>query len=135
MRVLGDGMRFRTVRLLIGLVAVLFFVLGPVLIVSASEVVVATEESPYTPPEVDQVDLPNFLRALEPLARLPLWGQAAVLSAGVAGMFFVVPMVFRWVWNLGEDREDEWSANEKNGSEGRHAGADGSQAVEDRHVS
>jgi hypothetical protein len=41
------------------------------------------------------------------LARLPLWGQAAVLSAGVAGMFFVVPMVFRWVWSLGPESEEE----------------------------
>jgi len=38
---------------------------------------------------------------------LPLWGQAAVLSAGVAGLFFVVPMVGRWVWRLGEGHDDE----------------------------
>jgi hypothetical protein len=77
------------------------------LVVSAAEVGVATEEAPYTPPDVDEVDLPQWLQLVEPLARLPLWGQAAVLSAGVAGLFFVVPMVFRWVWNLGERREDD----------------------------
>jgi hypothetical protein len=48
----------------------------------------------------------------EPLAALPLWGQAAVLSAGVAGMFFVVPMVFRWVWSLGPDHAPEDEAGE-----------------------
>jgi hypothetical protein len=115
-----QGYRFRAIRLLVGLAAVILVLLGPALIVSATEVVVATEESPYTPPEVDEVALPQWLQALEPLARLPLWGQAAVLSAGVAGMFFVVPMVFRWVWNLGEDREDEGPTNGKNGSAGKH---------------
>jgi hypothetical protein len=39
----------------------------------------------------------------------------------MAGMFFVVPMVFRWVWNLGDDREDEAPTNGKNGSASRHA--------------
>jgi hypothetical protein len=111
-----QGYRFRAIRLLVGLAAVILVLLGPALIVSATEVVVATEESPYTPPEIDEVELPQWLQALEPLARLPLWGQAAVLSAGVAGMFFVVPMVFRWVWNLGEDREEEKTNNGKHES-------------------
>jgi hypothetical protein len=31
-------------------------------------------------------------------------------------MFFVVPMVFRWVWNLGEDREEEKTNNGKHES-------------------
>ena len=106
-------MRFRTARLLVGLGAVLFLVLGPMLVVSAAEVGVATEEAPYTPPDVDEVDLPQWLQAFEPLARLPLWGQAALLSAGVAGLFFVVPMVFRWVWNLGERPVDEEASNGK----------------------
>ena len=51
---------------------------------------------------------PGWLRFFEPLAALPLWGQAAVLSAGVAGLFFVVPMVGRWVWSLGEGHDDEF---------------------------
>jgi hypothetical protein len=91
------------------------------LVVSAAEVGVATEEVPYTPPDVDEVELPQWLQAFEPLARLPLWGQAAVLSAGVAGLFFAIPMVFRWVWNLGDEREDEVPNNGKNGSGGKHA--------------
>ena len=113
-------MRFRIVRLLAGLAVVAFLVLGPALFVSAADdagaaedagaagqVVTAQEESPYTPPEFDSVEPPGWLEPLEPLARLPLWGQAAVLSAGVAGMFFVLPMVFKWVWKLGEDRQNE----------------------------
>lgn len=99
-------MRFRTMRLLAGFVAVAFLVLGPALFASADDgpntAVVAQEDTPYTPPEFNSVEVPSWLEPLEPLARLPLWGQAAVLSAGVAGMFFVVPMAFRWVWNLGE---------------------------------
>jgi hypothetical protein len=97
-------MKFRIVRRLAGFAVVAFLVLGPALF-AAAEAVPATsivaQEAPYTPPEINSVDVPDWLRPLEPLARLPLWGQAAVLSAGVAGLFFVVPMVFRWVWNLG----------------------------------
>jgi hypothetical protein len=110
----GVTMRFRIVRLLAGFAVVAFLVLGPALFVSAADdgmagdgrIVVAQEESPYTPPDINSVDMPSWLEPLEPLARLPLWGQAAVLSAGVAGMFFVIPMAFRWVWNLGEDRQN-----------------------------
>jgi hypothetical protein len=110
-------MRFRMLRFLAGVAMVAFLVLGPALFaVAATFAVVAQEESPYTPPEINSVDVPNWLQPLEPLARLPLWGQAAVLSAGVAGMFFVVPMVFRWVWNLGEGRADEGVENGKHES-------------------
>jgi len=105
-------MRFRIVRLLMGFAVVALLLLGPALFVSADDdlagddrMVVAQEEAPYTPPEIDSVEMPSWLEPLEPLARLPLWGQAAVLSAGVAGAFFVLPMVFKWVWKLGEDRQ------------------------------
>ena len=94
------------VRFLAGFAVVAFLVLGPALFAAANTsvyAVVAQEEAPYTPPEINRVDLPSWLEPLQPLARLPLWGQAAILSAGVAGMFFVVPMVFKWVWNLGDD--------------------------------
>lgn len=98
-------MRFRTIRLLIGFAFIALLVIGPALFASADSgsAVVAVEEAPYTPPEVESADVPSWLQPLGPLARLPLWGQAAVLSAGVAGLFFVVPMVFKWVWFLGED--------------------------------
>ncbi len=99
-------MRFRMVRLMAGFFVVAFLVLGPALFAAADAVPstpIVAQEAPYTPPEIDSVDVPDWLEPLEPLARLPLWGQAAVLSAFVAGMFFVVPMVFRWVWNLGSN--------------------------------
>ena len=99
-------MRFRMLRFLAGVVVVAFLVLGPALFAAAGtadQAVVAQEEAPYTPPEINSAEVPGWLEPLQPLARLPLWGQAAVLSAGMAGMFFVVPMVFRWVWNLGDD--------------------------------
>lgn len=103
-------MRFRFARLLGAFAVVVFLLLGPGLIAIAATdsapVVAAQEDTPYTPPEINSVDVPSWLEPLEPLSRLPLWGQAAVLSAGVAGMFFVVPMVFRWVWNLGDDQTE-----------------------------
>jgi hypothetical protein len=68
---------------------------------------VVAQETPYEAPEIEEREPPGWLKPLEPLAALPLWGQAAVLSAGVAGLFFVVPVVFRWVWKLGPDNEEE----------------------------
>lgn len=107
MRVQGRRSVFHKARLIVGFLAVLFLLLGPALLVSATEAATtAQEESPYTPPEFDDAEVPSWLAPLEPLAQLPLWGQAAVLSAGVAGMFFLVPLVFRWVWKLGEDRKN-----------------------------
>lgn len=38
---------------------------------------------------------------LEPLAVLPLWAQAGILSAAVAGLFWVLPLLVRWLWQLG----------------------------------
>jgi hypothetical protein len=67
---------------------------------------VVAQQTPYEAPDIEEREPPAWLKPLEPLAALPLWGQAAVLSAGVAGMFFVVPMVFRWVWRLGPDQDD-----------------------------
>ena len=107
----GVVVRFQVVRILAGFALVAFLLLGPALLVSADEgvhlAVSAQEDTPYAPPDIESVDVPSWLAPLEPLARLPLWGQAAVLSAGVAGMFFVIPLVFRWVWKLGEDRDGE----------------------------
>jgi hypothetical protein len=94
-------------RLLIGLGFVAMLVLAPAMgaLADTSHLDVVAQ-TPYEGPEIDEVEPPGWLAPLEPLARLPLWGQAAVLSAGVAGMFFVVPMVFRWVWRLGPDDKD-----------------------------
>jgi hypothetical protein len=94
-------------RLLIGLSFVAVLVLAPAMgaLADTSHLDVVAQ-TPYEGPEIDEVEPPGWLAPFEPLARLPLWGQAAVLSAGVAGMFFVVPMVFRWVWRLGPDDKD-----------------------------
>jgi hypothetical protein len=97
----------RLARLVVGLAFVAMLVFGPALIATADSGVVVAQETPYEPPDITEVDTPGWLRFFEPLAALPLWGQAAVLSAGVAGMFFLVPMVFRWVWSLGPDNEPE----------------------------
>jgi hypothetical protein len=96
-------------RLLVGLGFVAVILLGPALGVLAYVVSpdIVAQQTPYEAPEIDEREPPAWLKILEPLAALPLWGQAAVLSAGVAGMFFVVPMVFRWVWRLGPDQDDE----------------------------
>ena len=95
-------------RLLVGLGFVATLLLGPALgAVAQTHRVSVVAQTPYEAPEIDEVDPPSWLAPLEPIAALPLWGQAAVLSAGVAGLFFVVPMVFRWVWKLGPDDDDE----------------------------
>jgi hypothetical protein len=102
-------MKKEKVRWLIALGFVAMMLLGPAtgaLADSGSQVVVA-QEVPYQTPDIEEREPPGWLRPLEPLAALPLWGQAAVLSAGVAGLFFVIPMVGRWVWRLGEGHDDE----------------------------
>lgn len=67
--------------------------------------VVTAQTGPYDAPEFVEVDLPGWATPFEPLARLPLWAQAALVSAAVAGLVFVVPIASRWVWSLGEDAE------------------------------
>ena len=104
--------KFQKVRSLVALAFVTALVLVPAAAALADSVTVA-QETPYEAPEIQEVETPSWLRPLEPLAALPLWGQAAVLSAGVAGMFFVVPMVFRWVWSLGPDNEPEDEGGEQ----------------------
>jgi hypothetical protein len=99
-------------RLLVGLGFVAILLIGPALGAVADSGAVVAQETPYEAPDIEEREPPDWLKPLEFLAALPLWGQAAVLSAGVAGMFFVVPMVFRWVWRLGPDQdrpEDEGS--------------------------
>lgn len=103
----------RVARLVVGLAFVAMLVFGPALIATADAGVIVAQETPYEAPEIQEVDTPGWLRFFEPLAALPLWGQAAVLSAGVAGMFFVVPMVFRWVWSLGPDNETDDEGGEQ----------------------
>ncbi len=96
-------------RVLIGLAFIATLVLAPAVGALADSIDGAdllAQETPYQPPDIQEVDTPSWLRPLEPLARLPLWGQAAVLSAGVAGLFLVIPMVGKWMWKLGEGRGD-----------------------------
>jgi len=98
---------FRKVRLLVVLAFVTALVLVPAAGALADGRTVVAQETPYQAPDIEEREPPAWLKPLEPLARLPLWGQAAVLSAGVAGLFFVVPMVGRWVWRLGPGHEEE----------------------------
>jgi hypothetical protein len=95
-------------RWLIALGFIAMMLLGPATgaFAAATAPDVVAQETPYEAPEIEEREPPAWLKPLEFLAALPLWGQAAVLSAGVAGMFFVVPMVFRWVWRLGPDQDD-----------------------------
>jgi hypothetical protein len=110
----GELRTFRLPRFVIGLVFMLALLLAPALAAAAevANVSVVAQETPYQPPEIQEVETPSWLQPLQPLARLPLWGQAAVLSAGVAGMFFVVPMVLRWVWRLGPETERDVNGGE-----------------------
>jgi len=93
------------VRALVGLAFIATLLLAPAvgaLADTADGADLLAQENPYQTPDIQEVETPSWLRPLEPLARLPLWGQAAVLSAGVAGLFLVVPMVGKWMWKLGE---------------------------------
>ena len=90
---------------MLGFVAMML--LGPALGTLADSGQVVVAQTPYEAPEIDEVEPPGWLAFLEPLAALPLWGQAAVVSAGVAGLFFLVPMIGKWVWSLGEGSEDD----------------------------
>lgn len=65
--------------------------------VGSEAIPVAQEDSPYQPPTVE-ADTPAWLEPFDPIAELPLWSQAALLSAGVAAGVFVVPTAGRWVW-------------------------------------
>jgi len=110
MRSAGEMGEHRVGRMVTGLLFLSALLLGPALgVFAAAEESVTAQETPYQTPEFNEIDPPSWLEPLEPLARLPLWGQAAVLSAGVAGLFFVVPMVGKWVWKLGENGRHEES--------------------------
>jgi hypothetical protein len=62
-----------------------------------------TEYVPGAQPIGDDVsELPGWLRLLAPMSQLPLWGQAAVLSAGVATLIVVLSRITRWVLRLGD---------------------------------
>jgi len=98
---LGFG-AFRKALVVASLIALITLV-GALVISLEPQPPPVVEDDSLETPDVAALDVPEWLEPLEPLARLPLWGQAAVLSAGVAGMFFVLPMVFKWVWKLGED--------------------------------
>jgi hypothetical protein len=63
----------------------------------AAELPATAQESPYQAPDLIQVDLPSWAEPLEPLAALPLWAQAALASAFVGGLFYLVPAIGRWV--------------------------------------
>ena len=104
---------FQKVRHLVALAFVTALVLVPAAGALAAAGTVVAQETPYQAPDIEEREPPAWLKPLEPLARLPLWGQAAVLSAGVAGLFFVVPMVGKWVWRLGPGHEDEYDDDEE----------------------
>ncbi len=64
------------------------------------------EGSPYEPPDFEQVEPGFWSDRFEVFTRLPLWMTAAILSAGVAGLALVAPMVARWLWNLGSEEQE-----------------------------
>jgi hypothetical protein len=63
------------------------------------------EPAPYQPPDLIEVDLPSWVAPFAPLAALPLWAQAALVSAVIAGLIFIVPILSRWLMRLGQDAE------------------------------
>jgi hypothetical protein len=63
------------------------------------------QPAPYQPPELIEVDLPSWVAPFAPIAALPLWAQAALVSAVIAGLIFIVPILSRWLLRLGQDAE------------------------------
>ena len=60
--------------------------------------VVVAQVSPYQPPELTNVVLPSWVVPIEPIARLPLWTQAALASAVLVSAFFVLRVISQWAW-------------------------------------
>lgn len=59
--------------------------------------------SPYQLPQVPGGNTPAGLDLFAPFSRLPLWAQAAIVSAVTTAAFFAVAAVVRWVWRLVSD--------------------------------
>jgi hypothetical protein len=64
------------------------------------------QEQPYRP-GVTEIEPPNWLAPLGPLASLPVWAIAAILAAAAAAIFVVVPTVVKWIWVLRSTRDSE----------------------------
>lgn len=54
--------------------------------------------SPYQPPPLTGGDGPSWFSPSSVFSQLPLWAQAAVVSAAVTILFFVLTAVVRWTW-------------------------------------
>jgi hypothetical protein len=63
------------------------------------------QPAPYQTPEFIEVDLPSWAAPFAPIAALPLWAQAALVSALIAGLIFIIPVVSRWLLRLGQEAE------------------------------
>jgi hypothetical protein len=75
------------------------------MILSAQVAGAQVQPSPYQPPDLTEVDLPSWVAPFAPIASLPLWAQAALVSAVIAGLIFVVPIISRWLLRIGQDAE------------------------------
>ena len=97
----------RLVRPILVMAALMSLALGMVLVWSQTAkaalddgLVVVAQESPYQPPELTRIDLPSWAVPFEPVARLPLWAQAALASAVLVSAFLIVRVIAHWAWGL-----------------------------------
>lgn len=61
----------------------------------------ADDLAPIQPPDTATVDPPSWAKPFTVLDQLPLWALTALVAGAIAGLSLVVPMVMRWLWNLG----------------------------------
>ena len=59
--------------------------------------------SPYQPPPLTGGDGPSWFSPSSVFSQLPLWAQAAVVSAAVTISFFVLAALVRWTWHYVSD--------------------------------
>jgi hypothetical protein len=64
---------------------------------------VVAQVSPYQPPPFTGGNGPTGVSLFSVFGRLPLWAQAALVSAATTVAFFVLAAIVRWAWRLVSD--------------------------------
>lgn len=65
--------------------------------------VVVAQVSPYQPPPLTGGGGSSGISLFSVFGRLPLWAQAAIVSAATTVAFFILAAFVRWTWRLVSD--------------------------------
>jgi len=108
----GSPGRSRALVRRVSVVVVTFFALATLLLMLAPASAMASmndistpvaQVSPYQPPTLTGSDGPSWFSPSSVFSQLPLWAQAAVVSAAVTISFFVLTALVRWTWRYVSD--------------------------------